>query len=156
MLSADLSSRAYLNYPASRPNIPLSATHRDRSPDLNTHTTYIPPHPQRGTPYHRYVVLLLPQPPASGTPDYTLNTAARAPPSQISSAYLDIPVVSNAEREGFDVRAFMQKWGLDGSKGGGVHMFREIWDEDVSNIYKNILGEFITIFTWETGEFICQ
>jgi len=124
-----------------RPNIPLSATHRDRIPDLNTHTTYIPPHPQRGTPYHRYVILLLPQPPASDTPDYTLNTAARAPPGQISSAYLDIPVVSNAEREGFDVRAFMQKWGLDGSKGGGVHMFREIWDEDVSNIYKNVLGK---------------
>jgi large subunit ribosomal protein L35 len=138
----------YLKDPSSRPNIPLSATHRDRIPDLNTHTTYTPPHPQRGTPYHRYVSLCLPQPPASGALDYTLNTAARSSPDQVTSAYLDIPVVSNAERKGFDVHAFMQKWGLDGSKGGGAHMFREIWDEDVSRIYKNVLGESLTVFTW--------
>jgi large subunit ribosomal protein L35 len=49
-----------------RPNIPLSATHTGRIPLLNTHTRYIPPHPQRGTPYHRYTLLLLPQPPIKG------------------------------------------------------------------------------------------
>ncbi|KAF8341680.1 phosphatidylethanolamine-binding protein [Amanita rubescens] len=124
-----------------KPNIPLSAIHRDRILDLNTHTAYIPPHPQHGTPYHRYVFLLLPHPPASGAQDYTLNAAARASPGQVTSAYLDIPVVNNAERKGFDIRAFMQQWGLDRSKGGGIHMFRQIWNESVSKIYKNVLGE---------------
>ncbi|KAJ7671961.1 hypothetical protein B0H17DRAFT_1141370 [Mycena rosella] len=56
-----------------KPNIPLSATHVGRIPFLNTHTRYIPPHPQRGTPYHRYTVLLLPQPPLVGH-RYTRNT----------------------------------------------------------------------------------
>ncbi|KAK2462118.1 hypothetical protein APHAL10511_006581 [Amanita phalloides] len=124
-----------------KPNIPLSAIHRDRIIDLDSHTTYVPPHPQRGTPYHRYVFLFLPHPPASGAPDYTLNAAARASPGQITSAYLDIPVVSKADRRRFDVRAFMHQWGLDGSKGGGTHMFRQIWNEHVSTIYEDILGE---------------
>ncbi|KAF8624834.1 hypothetical protein AX15_005717 [Amanita polypyramis BW_CC] len=124
-----------------KPNIPLSATHRDRIPDLNAHTTYIPPHPQRGTSYHRYVILLLPQPNAFGGPDHTLNTAARASPGEVTSAYLDIPVVTRAERRGFDVRAFMQQWGLDGARGGGAHMFRQIWNEEVSKIYTGTLDE---------------
>ncbi|KAJ7321538.1 phosphatidylethanolamine-binding protein, partial [Mycena albidolilacea] len=43
-----------------KPNIPLTTTHMGRIPLLNTHMRYVPPHPQRGTPYHRYA-LLLPQ-----------------------------------------------------------------------------------------------
>ncbi|KIL71109.1 hypothetical protein M378DRAFT_116719 [Amanita muscaria Koide BX008] len=123
-----------------KPNVPLSAAHSGRIPDLDMHTTYIPPHPQHGTPYHRYVLLLLPQPPASGS-DYNLNLTARASRDQVTSAYLDIPVVGNADRKGFNVRAFVQQWGLDGAQGGGVHMFRQIWDADVSRIYAEILKE---------------
>lgn len=39
-----------------QPNIPLSALSPTELPNLNEHTKYIPPHPQRGTPYHRYTV----------------------------------------------------------------------------------------------------
>jgi len=119
-----------------KPNIALSATSTSLL-NLNTHTKYIPPHPQRGTPYHRYATLLLPQPPR-GRSDYTLAAASRA--GEIpTSMHLDIPVVPDEERLGFDVRRFVQTWNLNGDKGGGAHMWREVWDENVPIIYKDIL-----------------
>ncbi|KAL0950569.1 hypothetical protein HGRIS_007371 [Hohenbuehelia grisea] len=108
---------AYLHW--LQPNIPLCATHQTRIAGLNSHTTYIPPHPQQGTPYHRYVLLLLPQ----------------SDPTKP----LEIPVVPDSARLGFDTRAFMQEWGFDGARGGGAHMWREIWSEDVSKIYSEVL-----------------
>ncbi|KAF4605629.1 hypothetical protein EYR40_004416 [Pleurotus pulmonarius] len=102
-----------------QPNISLSATTQSRLLDLNTHTPYIPPHPQRGTPYHRYVLLLLPQ----------------SDPTKP----LEIPIVADSDRLGFDTRSFLQQWGLDGVKGGGAHMFRQVWDADVSKIYSRVL-----------------
>ncbi|KAJ7194173.1 phosphatidylethanolamine-binding protein, partial [Mycena pura] len=104
-----------------KPNIPLSATHTGRIPLLNTHTRYVPPHPQRGTPYHRYVTLLLPQPPLPG-----------------QKWRLEIPVVPGAARLGFDVRAFARERGLNGAVGGGVHMFLKI-SQDI----------FLTVFDQE-------
>jgi hypothetical protein len=100
-----------------RPNIALSAL-SSWIPDLDKHTPYIAPHPQRGTRYHRYTTLLLPQ---------------QSPFDEIS-----MPILSETDRCGFDVRAFMEQYGLDGNKGGGVHMFREVWDPFVSSIYKNM------------------
>ncbi|KAG5352677.1 hypothetical protein C0989_001141 [Termitomyces sp. Mn162] len=122
-----------------RPNIPLSATTRGRI-DLDGHTPYIPPHPQQGTPYHRYVLLLLPQPPLDGV-THSLNAEARAEPGVPTSTTLDIPPVEPAERANFDVRAFVQRWGLDTIPGGGAHMWREVWNSRVSKIYKNVLKE---------------
>ncbi|EDR02032.1 uncharacterized protein LACBIDRAFT_295521 [Laccaria bicolor S238N-H82] len=122
-----------------KPNIPLSCEHTQRILDLNTHTKYIPPHPQQGTPYHRYVLLLLPQPPLGGAAEYTMNTIARAQPGVPTSEHLDIPIIPEEERLGFNVREFTRHWGLDARKGGGAHMWREIWNEDVSTIYKDIL-----------------
>ncbi|KIK06040.1 hypothetical protein K443DRAFT_90201 [Laccaria amethystina LaAM-08-1] len=121
-----------------KPNIPLSCEHTQRILDLNTHTKYIPPHPQQGTPYHRYVLLLLPQPPLGGAAEYTMNTTERAQPGVPTSVHLDIPIVPEEERLGFSVREFTRQWGLDARKGGGAHMWREIWNEDVSTIYKDI------------------
>ncbi|CAA7264664.1 unnamed protein product [Cyclocybe aegerita] len=121
-----------------KPNIPLSATSPSKLSDLNTHTKYIPPHPQRGTPYHRYVCLLLPQPPL-GASEYTLTAASRA--TGPTSMHLDIPVVPEAERLGFNVREFTRRWNLNAAKGGGAHMWREVWDEDVSAVYKDILNK---------------
>lgn len=92
--------------------------------DLNTHTPYIPPHPQRGTPYHRYVLLLLPQ----------------SDPTKP----LEIPIVADSDRLGFDTRSFLQQWGLDGAKGGGAHMFREVWDTDVSKVYSRVLRAYLS------------
>lgn len=85
---------------------------------------WVPPHPQRGTPYHRYVVLLLPQ---------------AHPTERIS-----VPQLTDAGRLGFDVRAFCARHGLNGSKGGGAHMWREVWDETVSKIYRDVLSESCT------------
>ena len=82
---------------------------------------YIPPHPQRGTPYHRYVLLLLPH----------------ADPA----APIKVPTLSSEQRSNFDVRAFASHYGLDGANGGGVHMWREEWDGEVSKIYKEVLSE---------------
>ena len=70
--------------------------------------------------------------------EYTLTGAFRA--TSPTSVELDIPIVSDQERLGFNVRKFASQWNLDGAKGGGVHMWREVWDDDVSLIYKDILG----------------
>lgn len=134
---AKASYTTYLHW--MQPNIPLSASHTARILNLNNHTKYIPPHPQQGTKYHRYVLLLLQQPPL-GASEYSLNLEARAKTDESTSMHLDIPVVSNKQRKGFSLRSFMREWSFDMRKGGGAHMWREVWDEHVSAIYKNILG----------------
>ncbi|KAF8213817.1 phosphatidylethanolamine-binding protein [Mycena galopus ATCC 62051] len=91
---------------------PPLATHTGRIPLLNTHTPYIPPHPQRGTPYHRYTLLLLPQPPLPGM---------RC-------------VIPDEERLHFD-------YGINGAMGGGAHMWREVWDKYVGAVYRYELRE---------------
>ncbi|KZP30385.1 PEBP-like protein [Athelia psychrophila] len=99
-----------------KPNIPLSATSTSVLVDTSSHTPYLPPHPQQGTNYHRYTTLLIPQ-----------------------SEEISLPAFSKEERFNFDVREFVEQYGLDGTK-GGAHMFREVWDSDVTNIYRDILG----------------
>ena len=85
------------------------------------HTHYIPPHPQQGTKYHRYVILVLPQPSATER--------------------IKIPALTEADRLGFDFRAFAERYGFDGATGGGAHMFREVWDPTVSHIYEHVLSK---------------
>ncbi|KAF9513867.1 hypothetical protein BS47DRAFT_1485340 [Hydnum rufescens UP504] len=109
------------------PNISLSATSSavhipsPESPEFATIVPYVPPHPQKGTPYHRYV---------------------RAPSPS-----------TDALR--FDLRSFVAAHGLlvpkgsslieDAAKereveeGGGIFLWREIWDPSVSMIYNRIL-----------------
>ncbi|KAI0656770.1 PEBP-like protein [Cubamyces menziesii] len=116
----DPENRSYTTYLHwMRPNIPLSAFTPAPAVPLNTHTPYVPPHPQRGTPYHRYVLLVLPQ--ASATEP------------------IDIPVYKESDRLGFNFRAFAEQYGFDGARGGGAHMWREVWDETVSHIYQHTL-----------------
>jgi len=111
------SYQTYLHW--MQPNISLSALHRDIRVVNTNHTPYIPPHPQQGTPYHRYVLLLLPH----------VNPAER----------LDIPPPGPSERLGFNLRDFAQQHGLALGHGGGAHMWREVWDEEVSAIYREVL-----------------
>jgi hypothetical protein len=104
-----------------RPNIPLSCA--TRSIDIpEAHIPYIPPHPQQGTPYHRYVLLLLPQ---------------KSP-----TEHIFVSALSDAHRLHFNLREFASQHGLDGSTGGGVHMWRQVWDEGVSQIYTTVLSMF--------------
>lgn len=119
-----------------KPNIPLSSKSLTRLADLNDHTPYIPPHPQQGSPYHRYSLFLLPQPPLTS---YSRNALAKVTPGVPTSKYLDIPVVPDEERLGFNLRALISKWNIDPVNGGGAHMWRQVWDEGVSRIYKHIL-----------------
>ncbi|KAI0089880.1 phosphatidylethanolamine-binding protein [Irpex rosettiformis] len=110
------SFQGYLHW--MQPNISLSS----QSAEVvlpPAHTPYVPPHPQRGTPYHRYVVLLLPQ--------------------QSPTEPIEIPVPTDRRRLGFNFRAFAEKYGFNGANGGGVHMWREIWDPTVSHIYEHTL-----------------
>ncbi len=64
----------------------------------------------REPPYHRYSLLLLPQPARPDAP-YSLVTEARSITSRsragrVTSRYLPIPVVPQSARTGFNVREF--------------------------------------------------
>lgn len=117
----DLPSRLFYSYDHSlfRPNIALSATSPSLISNINSHTKYIPPHPQKGTPYHRYTVLLLPQ-----------------------KSHIDVPVVEMDRRLGFSVREFMATYNLDPSTGGGTHMWRGEWNPAVSRIHRDLLSKY--------------
>ncbi|TFY74954.1 hypothetical protein EWM64_g9057 [Hericium alpestre] len=99
-----------------QPNVTLSPSSTLPLPLATTHTPYIPPHPARGTPYHRYVLLLLPQ----------------ASPTE------RIHVPTGLERCGFDVRKFIEEYGLR-TDGGGAHMWRSVWDEESSRIWNEVI-----------------
>ncbi|SCV73371.1 BQ2448_7297 [Microbotryum intermedium] len=94
------------------PNIPLSSSRTDVS-SSSALIPYLPPHPQQGTPYHRYTVVLLEQ----------QNELVLAPEA--------------VERTDFSVRDLLQQNDLTAS---GMTFFRQKWDEDVSAIYREILG----------------
>ncbi|VDC04830.1 unnamed protein product [Peniophora sp. CBMAI 1063] len=99
-----------------QPNLTLPAAQPLNLP--TAHTVYVPPHPAKGTPYHRYVVLLLPQ------------TREIKVPGDAFRSY--------EARMDFDVRSFVEEHGLR-TDGGGAHMFRATWDEDSSNIWKQVV-----------------
>ncbi|KAI9510695.1 PEBP-like protein [Russula earlei] len=99
-----------------QPNIPLSATSAGLLPSA-VHTPYLPPHPAQGTPYHRYVLLLLPH------EDPTKKLSL--PPGTL-------------ERDSFDVRRFTQEHALR-TDGGGAFMWRAVWDNESSRIWREII-----------------
>ena len=98
-----------------RTNVPLSAT----SPVVKEGDSvldYIPPHPQKGTKYHRYTLIAYEQPNEGQTK-------------------VDIKVDS---RDQFDVKGLAETHGLQVS---GATFFRQVWNESVSKIYSEILKE---------------
>lgn len=100
---------------ALKTDITLSAT---TSPEIDLKgdmvVGYIPPHPQQGTPYHRYTTLLFEQ---NGTID-----------------------TKGIDREEFNVRHFAE---VNGLKAAGVHFWRAKWTPEgadtVSGIYRDVL-----------------
>lgn len=56
---------------------------------------------------------------------------------------INVSTFSDNARLGFDLRAFCQEHGLDGAKGGGAHMWREVWDETVGQIYTDTLSKWL-------------
>lgn len=145
-----------------RPNISLSALSTSMhtpAQGQNVNATYIPPHPQKGTPYHRYVLALLPNPdphktvnlPRYAVPERSVWEAAgkakgmveepKAVATRINEGATSNVEVDVRERVGFDMRAFCTEFGFDMAQGGGAHMWREVWSERVSDIYHNMLSE---------------
>ncbi|GAA5933242.1 YbhB/YbcL family Raf kinase inhibitor-like protein [Sporobolomyces koalae] len=100
------------------PNIPLSATSPSVLPlsSLASALPFIPPHPQNGTPYHRYTVLLFAQ--------------ADNAPLQLSEHEI--------ERLDFNTRDFVAEHKLEAK---GVSFFRQKWDSSVSKIYEEVLQQ---------------
>ncbi|KAJ8652765.1 hypothetical protein O0I10_011570 [Lichtheimia ornata] len=95
-------------------NVPLSAT-ESIVKDGETVLDYIPPHPQKGTKYHRYTLIAYEQPNAG-------------------KDKVDIKVEG---RDAFDVKGLVERHGLQAR---GVSFFRQVWDETVSQIYSDILN----------------
>ncbi|KAI7896838.1 phosphatidylethanolamine-binding protein [Mucor mucedo] len=94
-------------------NVPLSAT----SPTVNGGDSvldYVPPHPQKGTKYHRYTLMAFEQP-------------------NEGQEKVDIKVEG---RGNFDVKNLAKAHGLNVT---GATFFRGEWDETVSKIYSEIL-----------------
>ncbi|KAI8992001.1 phosphatidylethanolamine-binding protein [Mycotypha africana] len=77
---------------------------------------YIPPHPEKGTKYHRYTVIAYEQP-------------------NEGKDRVELKVES---RNRMNVKNIADQHGL---KPTGVSFFREVWDEHVPTIYKDILKE---------------
>ncbi|CAG8521210.1 19776_t:CDS:10 [Dentiscutata erythropus] len=91
-------------------NIPINATKTDISGG-NEILQYVSPHPPKGTKYHRY----------------TLG-AFEQPDGKIEMTKMDLKM---------NVREFVNQYNLILR---GATFFREVWDKDVSSIYKNQLG----------------
>lgn len=72
-----------------------------------------------------------------------MNVEATAKRGVPTSEYLDIPVVSDKERLGFNVREFVKQWGLNAALGGGYHMYRQVWDETVTGLYGAVFGKWL-------------
>lgn len=99
-------------------NVPLSAT-QSVVEGGDAILPYVPPHPQKGTKYHRYTIVLLEQP----------------------NGKIDVP--SSIESKRFDTRQFIQQHQL---LPRGISFFREVWNQDVSRIYTDILKEREPVF----------
>ena len=95
-------------------NIPLNVTKSNISGG-EIILPYIPPHPPKGTKYHRYTLAILEQP---------------------NNQKIQVPENMNRVK---DVREFMSEYSLTLR---GASFFREVWDKDVSSIYTDILGTF--------------
>ena len=46
----------------------------------------------------------------------------------------------------------MEKHGLDASTGGGAHMWREVWNEEVSKVYKEVLSMLPSSFCYDAAD----
>ncbi|KAJ9477847.1 54S ribosomal protein L35, mitochondrial [Pseudozyma hubeiensis] len=106
---------------ALKEDIPLSTT-TNPTIDLTSAMSlpYIPPHPQNGTPYHRYTTILFEQPSSSSSPS--------------------ADAVQETQRHNFDLTSFVQQRGLIPA---GIHFWRSKWSpesaESITKVHKEVL-----------------
>ncbi|KAF9584017.1 hypothetical protein BGW38_007849 [Lunasporangiospora selenospora] len=99
-------------------NVPISATQNEVTTEgADIILSYLPPHPPKGTEYHRYTVLVAEQP--NGGQD-----KIQMDQSQVSR---DLTVGDLCAEHQLSVK--------------GLTFFRQVWDKDVSRIYKDILKQ---------------
>ncbi|KAG0343448.1 hypothetical protein BG004_005299 [Podila humilis] len=99
-------------------NVPLSAVQAEVNVSkANVVLPYAPPHPPKGTKYHRYTMLLAEQP-NSGKEKVEISE-------------------KDVSRE-TTVRDLCSQYKLDVK---GLTFFRQVWDKDVSRIYSEILKQ---------------
>lgn len=106
-------------------DVELSATaHSSIDLASNMVAEYIPPHPQQGSNYHRYTVLLFEQP--------------SSPPSEQSA----IDIAKN--RHNFQLANYISTYNLIPA---GIHFWRAKWSPDsaeaISTIYRDILSKYL-------------
>ena len=98
-------------------NIPLSPSATSialsKLPETQIVQSWLPPHAQKGSPYHRLSVFVLQQPEGKS---------------------LDVAALRECEkREGFNLRSFNDRHLI---RPIGVHMFRSIWDEGTTGVMR--------------------
>ncbi|MCJ1247375.1 hypothetical protein MMC30_004589 [Trapelia coarctata] len=97
-------------------NIPLSPTitslpFRHLSPETQIVLPWLPPHAQKGSPYHRLSIFVLQQP---------------------EGKTMDVEAMRTKEqRHGFNIRSFNDRHQV---KPIGVHLFRNTWDEGTAGV----------------------
>lgn len=110
-------------------NIPLSLTKTvvDIKPE-HVALPYIPPHPQHGTDYHRYCLVVLEQ-----------ENGALSLPDDASNADVD---ATQAQRQHFSVHDMIRQHDL---RAAGVHFWRAKWSKEtsgaISSVYKDVLKQ---------------
>ncbi|KAG0264482.1 hypothetical protein BG011_006646 [Mortierella polycephala] len=99
-------------------NVPLSSTQMDVTKEnADVVLPYLPPHPPKGTKYHRYTLLVAEQP-NGGQDKVQIET---------SSVSRETTLGDLCAQYQLNVK--------------GLTFFREVWDKDVRNIYENILQQ---------------
>ncbi|KAF9934729.1 hypothetical protein FBU30_000587 [Linnemannia zychae] len=99
-------------------NVPLSSTQTELNKEnADVVLSYLPPHPPKGTPYHRYTLLLAEQP--NGGQD---------------KVQIDATQISREST----VHELCSQFNLEVK---GLTFFRQVWDKDVSRIYRDILKQ---------------
>ena len=94
---------------------------------------WMPPHAQKGAPYHRLAVFVLEQPrpdPLDAAAALVAGEPSTEGPRRLSATELR---ERNAERMGFSVRSFVGKHKL---KVVGASMFRSVWDEGTAGVMR--------------------
>ncbi|EJT99022.1 PEBP-like protein [Dacryopinax primogenitus] len=130
------------------PNIPLSCLSPSSPIALPPALLpYIPPHPQQGSGYHRYTTFLLPQRALLTelkTPlrrNFNLRDFVRQyslSGSPVPGAPKPILPGHGKKRNGVGEVTSLHTGAEVG--GGGVHMFREVWDESVTALHERVFG----------------